>query len=233
MLVRQLGRLFHRLDHSEEVRRLNDHGGHIAAQLRFEAVEGNGSGLEVVIELFHGHPLMLRVGSQHVAVFGMHGARYEDAASACHPHGHHGGFRDSRGAVVHRSVRHFHAGQLTDHRLKFKDGGQRSLGDLSLIRCVRRQELAARDHSVDEHGAIVVVHARAEKRGVSRRCFGPEAAEVFDDFVFRLAGLQIQRTVETGIVRKMREQLIGARQPARLQHRAALGIRLGEVTQEI
>ena len=84
------------------------------------------------------------------------------------PLGHQHRFGQRRRAVVHRSIRHFLAGQLAHQRLKFEDRLQRSLGDFRLIRRVGGEEFAALDQRISHHRAQMLVDARAQKGSVAR-----------------------------------------------------------------
>ena len=143
----------------------------------------------------------------------MHGFRDQHAPFAGGAHRHHGGFGNGGRAVVHRGVGHVHAGQLADHGLEFEDRGERALRDLGLIRRVGRQELAARDHGIDQHRTVMVVDAGAEEAGVAVGARRGAVAEVLDDLVFGDARRQIQRPVQPDLVGQVREQLFGELTP--------------------
>ena len=86
---------------------------------------------------------MLRASAQDFTIFRVNGFRHQHLIAPRHSRGHHGGFGHGGRAVVHGRVRHVHACQLADHRLKLKDGGEGALGDFGLIGRVRREKLAA------------------------------------------------------------------------------------------
>ena len=134
-----------------------------SSSLRSRSSRSMRAGFRHVAELLHRHALVLGVGAQHLAIFGMHRPRDQHAAFAGDAHGHHGGFGHGGGAVVHRSVGHVHAGELADHGLEFEDGGERALRDLRLVGRVGRQKLAARDHRIHQHRAVVVIDAGAQE----------------------------------------------------------------------
>ena len=60
--------------------------------------------------------------------------------------------------------------QLADHGLELEDRLQRALAHLRLVRRVRGQELAAREHDVGDGGHVVVVDARRRRTTAPRRC---------------------------------------------------------------
>ena len=60
-------------------------------------------------------------------------------------HRHHDRFRGRRGAVIHRGVRHIHAGQQRHLGLELEEILQRALRHLRLVRRVGGQKLAALD----------------------------------------------------------------------------------------
>ena len=103
-------------------------------------------------------------------------------------HGHHDGFGGAGGAVVHGGVGDLHAGELADHGLELEDGLQGALGDLRLIGRVGGEPLAARDERIDDHGAVVVVGAGAEKDVIAGAVLGGAGAEPVDDFASRPSG---------------------------------------------
>ena len=98
--------------------------------------------------------------------------------------------------------------------------------DLGLVGRVGSEKLAARDHRIHQHGAIVVVDSRAQERGVAVGVFGRAAAEIIDDFVFGDPGGELQRPLEADGFGQVGEQLFGGRHAAGVEHLAALGIGL-------
>lgn len=66
-------------------------------------------------------------------------------------------------AVIHRGVRHIHAGEARDLRLELEQVLQRALRDLGLIGRVAGQELAALDQVIDAGRHMVLVGAAAEE----------------------------------------------------------------------
>ena len=135
---------------------------------------------------------MLRVGGKHFAIFGMDGARDKHAIPAGQAHGHHGCFWNRGGTVVHRRIGDFHAGELADHGLKFKDGGEGTLRNFGLIRRVGRQELSAGHHCVHQDGPVMMIDARAQERCITVGALVAARAKVVDDFVFRFSRRNVQ-----------------------------------------
>ena len=127
MAMRDLSRLRHIFDDAEEVGRLNDDGRGLIVNFLFEIGSVEAAALARVIHFNHRHALMPRVGGEHFAILGMHGARHQDAVTAGQSHGHHRRFGNGGRAVVHRRVGNFHASELADHGLKFEDRGERAL----------------------------------------------------------------------------------------------------------
>ena len=164
--------------------------------------EVGGTGLGVVAELLDGQTLILGVRLEHLPVLGVHRARHQQSCcgrlmrAAIMRR-----FRDGRRAVVHGSVGHVHAGELADHRLEFEDGRQRALRDLGLVRRVGGEELPARDDRVDQHGTVVAVNARAEKRRVVRGVLRAASPEILHNLVFGLALGNRQRTFQPDVFR--------------------------------
>ena len=76
-----------------------------------------------------------------------------------HQHGLGAGGR----AVVHRGVRHLHAGEQRHLGLELEQVLQRALGDLRLIGRVGGEELAALDQVIDGRRHVVAVGAGADE----------------------------------------------------------------------
>ena len=74
-------------------------------------------------------PLILCIGGEHFAIFGME-ARAMTAASFRDAVGHDHASVAAVDPSYIRGIRHFHAGQFADHRLDFEDRLQCSLCDL-------------------------------------------------------------------------------------------------------
>src|SRR5262249_40028909 len=136
------------------------------------------------------------VSAEDFAIFGMHGARNENASASCKTLGHEDGFGGSRGAVIHRSVGDFLAGELAHQRLKFKDRLQCALSDFGLIWGVRGKKFAAQENRVRDNGAEMIVDSRAQKAGVAERIFSGAFLEIIDDFGFRQGTGQFQRLTQ-------------------------------------
>ena len=194
--VGDLRRRLHLLDDAEEVGRLDDDRGGQVVHLTLQVFEIDGAGLVDVAEFGDRHALVLRVGIEHFAILGMDAAGDEHAAFAGGADRHHGGFGHGGGAIVHGGVGHVHAGELADHGLEFEDGGEGALRDFGLVGRVGGEELAAGDDGIDQHGAVVVVDAGAEKRGIAVGGFGGAVAEVLHDLVLADPRGQFERPVE-------------------------------------
>ena len=96
----------------------------------------------------------------------MHARRHQDARGlrfAVGAHRHERSFRHRRGAVVHRRVRHVHAGQARDHGLEFVDELQRALARLSLVGRVGAVEFPARGNRPHGGRDVVLVGAGADE----------------------------------------------------------------------
>ena len=115
----------------------------------------------------------------------MHGARDQHAVAAGEALGHQDGFGERGGAVVHRGVGDFLAGELAHQRLKFEDGRERALGDFGLIGSVGSEEFAALDERVGDDRTKMLVNAGAEKRSVAARIFRRARLKILNDFRFR------------------------------------------------
>src|SRR5204862_6750020 len=92
-----------------------------------------------------------------------HGLRDQKSVPACDALRHKHGFGESRTAVVQRSVRHFHPGELRDESLEFEDRLQGSLCDLSLIRRIGCVKLRTRYQCIDNDGNVMTIDTGAHK----------------------------------------------------------------------
>src|SRR5215475_1895625 len=128
---------------------------------------------------------MKGIRREHFAILGMHAASNCNRSASSEPGGHHYSFRSGGRAIVHGGIRYLHAGKLADHGLKFKDGLQRALRNLRLVRRVGRKKLAARNERVNDDWAIVIVGASAEKTGMVLAVFPRALPEPVNDFRFR------------------------------------------------
>ena len=176
---------------------------------------------------------MLGVGGEDFAIFGMHGARGEDAIAAGHSHSHHGRFRHGRRAVVHGRVGHIHPGELADHGLKFEDGGERALRDLGLVgrvgsRGIRSGRLQCPPALAGNAGR----HRRPER--TRNRCAhsSPSRAKVIHDFVLRFSRRNVERTIRAGPRGKMGKKAFERLDAERRQHLAALNIGFRQIAHE-
>ena len=79
------------------------------------------------------------------------------------PHRHQARLRERRRAVIQRSVRDLHAGQVRHHRLVFVEQLQRALARLGLIRRIRAVEFAARHDRPHRGRNVMLVGAGAEE----------------------------------------------------------------------
>ena len=77
---------------------------------------------------------------------------------------HEARIRGDGRAVVSGRVRDVHARELADDRLVLEDRLEDALAHLGLIRRVRREELAPREHDIRDRRDVVVVDPRAEER---------------------------------------------------------------------
>ena len=103
-----------------------------------------------------------RLGGQHAGSRGCTPRQDDDAPRACCTRAARmRRFRQRRGAVVHRGVAHVHAGELADRRLELEDDLQPPWLRLGLVGRVRREELGAARHGVDDGRDVGVVHAGA------------------------------------------------------------------------
>ncbi len=134
-------------------------------------------------------------------------------------------------AVVSGRVRDVHSRQLADDRLVLEHRLQHPLAHLRLVRRVRREELAAREHDVGDRRHVVVVDASAEERelgarvDVSRR----ELLDVTGELRLTQRGRQIELAPEPNAGRDLLEELLDGRDPDRREHLLAIRVGDGEV----
>ena len=143
--------------------------------------------------------------------------------------------RDRRRRLVQRRVRHRQAGQLADRGLVLEHHLQRPLGDLRLVRRVRRQELGAPQQRVDQRRHVVVVHPGAEERDLvfGRDVAAREVAQVRVHLLLRLARRQVDRPVEPDALGDVGEQLVDRAGADGLQHRLPVGVGGGGVAAQV
>ena len=170
-------------------------------------------------------------GRERLARVRVQAARDEEAPAAVLLVGEPAGRRDRRRRLVERGVRDRQPGQLRDRRLVLEHHLQRPLGDLRLVRRVRRQELRARQDRVDQRRHVVVVHARPEERDLvlGRDVLRGEVAQVPVDLLLGLAGGQVDRPPEPHPFGHVGEQLVDRLRADRREHRAAIVVGGGGV----
>ena len=92
--MRDGGGLLDVFDDTEEIGGLNDNGGGVFGDRARQGCEVELARIGVVSELVERDALVLRLGLQHFAIFGMHAAGGEDVTAAGRADRHHGGFGD-------------------------------------------------------------------------------------------------------------------------------------------
>ncbi len=152
----------------------------------------------------------------------MHAARDHGSRASGDAVGHEHGFGGGGRSVIHRGIRHFHAGEFADHRLEFKDRLQCSLCDLWLVRRVRGEELAARNQAVDHHRAVVVVGAGAKKTGVAERVLRGALAEIVENFRLGHLARNVEVALNFRVGRDRREQVVDGADTNFAQHLVAV-----------
>ena len=78
--------------------------------------------------------------------------------------GHQHRFRCGRRSVIHRGVRHLHAGQQRDLGLELEQILQRALSNFRLVGRVGRQELGAADEAIDRCRHVMSVRPAADEK---------------------------------------------------------------------
>ena len=222
--VRDLGRGLHLVHDAEEVGRLHDDRGGVVVDLAFQVFEIDACRYPARSRT--PPPACPGCGRRCAAPRDTRDARCARPARVALPvsaRRHHGRLGHGGGAVVHGGVGHVHAGELADHGLEFEDRGERALRDLGLVGRVGSEKLAARNHRIHQHRAVMVVHAGAQERGVAVGVFGAARAEVVDDFVFGDARRQVQRAAAAAPLRAGART--GLRRTRRRRRPASRGVR--------
>ena len=181
--MRPIGELIDLFQVAEEIRLLHHQGGDILRRCTARSASSSvrpaarskstGSKADVLIA---GDRL------RHLRVGRIDGARQQNAPrvrGAIGAHRHQTGFRQRRGAVVQRGVRHFHARERAHHGLIFVDQLQRALTGLGLIRRIGGIEFAARRDGPHRRRDVVLIGARADeiqRPAIARGPLGHEPA---------------------------------------------------------
>jgi len=132
-------------------------------------------------------------------------------------HGFGGGGR----AVVVRSVRYFHAGQVGHQRLIFEDGLQRALRNFRLVGRVGGVKFAAPQHVIDNGWDVMMICTRTEERDqmlANILIGGRHFAQLSGGFHFGERGGQVQFR-ETMLGRDCLEQVVQRFHADGLEHR--------------
>ena len=150
------GDLLDILQPAEEVRVLNDNARGCLVDVRLQLRNANLAMTSRQHENFR--RLIGQISRDALHGFGIHGTGHDHAArssGATHRHEHRLG--DSTPSVVETRVGDIETAQLGDQRLEFKEGLQRSLTRLGLIRRVGGVELAASRHFINDARDVVII----------------------------------------------------------------------------
>ena len=136
--------------------------------------------------------------AQRLAAVRVDRPRHDDAALAVRDPGEVGRRGDGARPLVDARVGDRQRGQLADRRLVLEHHLQAALGDLRLVRRVRRQVLGALHEHVDDGRDVVVVHPGAEERDLvlGRHVAGRELPQVRVDVLLGQSGGQVERAPE-------------------------------------
>ena len=154
------------------------------------------------------HVLVLDVGPKNLAIFRVQRSRQHHATAPGDAHGHQRGFGGGGRAVVERSVADLLPGELRHHGLKLEHRLQGSLGDFRLVGGVGGKELAAREHGVNHHGAIVRIGSRAQQGNILAAALGRRLLEELQDFGFGERPGKVQFSFEPQVRGDLREEFI-------------------------
>ena len=150
----------------------------------------------------------LRIGINHAAHLRVDGVAYQylRAFLSC-GESHHHRLGSSRSPVVHRCVRHIHAGKLRHHTLILEDIVQRTLRNLCLIRCIAGQELRALHDTGNHRRRIMIIYTAAGK-ACQLIVHHPQGVEELTDFqlAHRISDLVV--AFEADILRHIRVESV-------------------------
>ena len=132
------------------------------------------------------------------------------------------GIRGHGRAVVARSIRDVHPGQLADRRLVLEDRLQDALRELGLIGRVRGEELASLEHGVDDRGNVVVVDPGSKERDLVDDIAGRELLEMTRELGLRQGRRHLEPPVEADARRDVAEELRDGVGADRREHRLAV-----------
>ena len=217
------------LDRAEEVRLREEDGRHVVAERVGERVRvGDAVAQRDLLDL---DPPARAHRAQRLASVRVHPARDQEALALVVLVGEEAGGAERARALVERRVRDGQSGQLADRGLVLEHQLQGALGDLGLVRRVRRQELRAHDDRVHQRRHVVVVHARAEERQlvVGGDVARGQLAQVGVHLLLRPARRQVERAVEPHALRDRLEELVDRLHADALEHRRAVGVGGGGV----
>ena len=129
------------------------------------------------------------------------------------------------GLVEQRSVGHFHAGQVRDHRLEVEERFEAPLRDFGLIRRVGRVPARVLEHVADDHArrdGVVVAEADVGAEPAVLRGGLPKLAE---EVVFALARRERERLLQPDARgNRFVHERVERRRADGLQHLPALGL---------
>ena len=227
-LRRRRGEVGRRLQHSEEVRLLEDYAGRVGGCLA--KLVGIGHAVPVR-HLNHLEAEAGRVGLHDLPHLRAGRLRHDDLGAARRVLRDEAGVgRDGR-PVVAGGVGDVQAGELADRGLVLEDRLQDPLAQLGLIRGVRGEELAALQDGVDDRGHVVVVQARAQEGDLGRRALvrGRELLEVSGQLLLRQGRWELQLAIEPHARRQVGKELLDRRDADLFEHRVAIRVGQREV----
>ncbi len=170
----------------------------------------------------------LGVGAQRLAAVRVKASRDDQlAAPLGRPDRQVGGGGHRGRPLVQRGVGDRERGELRDRGLKLEHHLQAALGDLGLVRRVRREELGALGDRVDDRRHVVVVHPRAQEAdlgvgvGVARR----QAGQVVEALGLGQAVGQVERPLCAHLGRNLVEELVDGPGADGVEHRPTVRIR--------
>ena len=143
---------------------------------------------------------------------------------------HHGSFRRSGCAVVHRGVCNVHARQLCNHRLILEDVVERALRYFGLIRRVGRQELRALDEVLHYAWRIVVVASCTGKADELHRII--RCGQLFEEesqVSLRESLRQFVVSLEARCLRNVGKEVVNRLRSGSLQHLLQVLLGVGKV----
>ena len=214
---------------SEEVRLLQEDGGGLVVDR-----VGEGDRVRDAVRKGDLHklaPVAGAIGDEGLAAVRMHAAGRNQLPAARRADRQVGGGSHGRGTLVEGRVGNRQAGELRHRGLELEHHLQAALGDLGLVRGVRRQELRPARDRIDDRGHVVVIHPGAEKARLGLGVGVPrsQCREPVVHLGLGLSVRQLERAAEAESLGDVLEEVVDRADADRFEHRAAVLVGGGRI----